>query len=347
MTSFFKAQKQKGTALIVVLLLVATLSFIVLAIVDKTVNTVQRTGASMARTQIHWREAGTEQLSKAVIFRAMSVAGGDVFTEAHPLFTAPYPIPFPQGSGVLALADATRCFNINSLVSANADDGLGRNEAGVDEFKRMAIKLGLGEGEIDEISDVVIDWIDSNSSQELRGAEDGFYTNLPVPFRSGGSLLASVTELRAMKGMSNEIYETLAPFLCAYLTPAPNVINVNFLRPQDAPLLAAALREEIDLVTINEFIAQRPPGGYQSKEEVIALPAFAPLRPREDENNNQNGDEEDKSELLERLDVKSSHVEVAVQLEFNGINIERRLLYSLPLGREPSLQRRTRGGPDR
>ena len=342
-----KTDTQSGTALIVVLLLVATLSFIVLAIVDKTVGAVQRTGASIARTQIHWREAGTEELSKAVIFRAMTTGGGDVFGDAHPLFTAPYPIPFLEGSGVLAFADATRCFNINSLVIPNENGNLGRNEVAVDEFKRMAVKLGLGESEIDQIADVVIDWIDSNNSQELRGAEDGFYTNLPVPFRTGGSLLSSVTELRAMKGMTKEIYEVLSPFLCAYLTPASNTINVNFLRPQDAPLLAAALRDEIDLVAISDFIAQRPPGGYQSKDAVIALPVFAPLRPQEDANNSQNNEEDDKSALLDRLDVTSFHVEVAVQLEFNGINIERRLLYSLPSGSEPSLLRRTRGGPDR
>ena len=210
----------------------------------------------------------------------------------------------------------------------------------------MTTKLGLGEGESDEIIDVVVDWIDEDSNQQLRGAEDGFYTNLPVPFRTGGTLLSSVSELRAMKGVTEEIYTVLSPFLCAYLTPAPNIINVNFLRPQDAPLLAATLRDELDLIAISDLIAQRPPGGYTSKEEFLAVPALAIFKDDDDENSADGDDSQSKSELLERLDVKSTHVEVAVQLEINGIDMERRLLFSLPPGDEPSLLRRLRGGAE-
>lgn len=334
---------QKGAALVVVLLLVATLSFVVLSITSQTVSAVQRTKAAIARTQIYWREIGTEELAKAAIIRSISTQDGDVFTDAHPLFSAPIPIPFSQGTGVLRFADATRCFNINGLVIEKEEGGYERNPLAVDEFQSLSDKIGLGRTEASELADVIIDWIDDDNSQELRGAEDGFYSGLPVPFRTGSTLLASVSELRAMKGVTKEIYDGFAPFLCAFNTPAPNVLNVNFLRPQDAPLLAAAFRDKIAINAIADAIAQRPPGGYRSKEEFLTVPAFAPLA-RNDDNSEE---AKEIAAIVARFDITSTHVEVQVQLEFNEIEMQRRLLFSINESDEPTLERRLRGGPDR
>jgi len=339
-----RPDRQKGAALIVVLLLVATLSFIVLAITSKTVNAVRRSSANIVRNEIYWREIGTEELAAAALNRTINTTGGDVFSDAHPLFAAPISLPLPQGTGTLRFADATRCFNLNSLVIDDGEGGFERNPIAVDEFKSLGVTLGLGDSEAEELADVIVDWIDVDGNQELRGAEDSFYTGLPVPFRTGGTLLASVSELRAMKGVTKELYDGFAPFLCAITTPAPSILNVNFLRPEHAPLLAAALREKIELTAIVDLIAQRPPGGYANKQEFLALPAFAPLN-REKESETSTDEEIDA--IFERVDVKSSYVEVQVQLEFNGIEMERRLLFSLTPGDDPSLIRRMRGGPDR
>ena len=172
---------QKGAALVVVLLLVATLAILMVSITQNTTDAVRRTGANLAREQLYWRHIGAETLALTAIDRALENADTAPLNAEHPLFASPFLLPLEEGSGALRFADATRCFNINALVVGSDDTGFKKNEAAAAEFRRLVESLGLGSTDAEAISDVVVDWIDSDAAQELRGAEDGFYTGLPVP----------------------------------------------------------------------------------------------------------------------------------------------------------------------
>ena len=324
---------QKGAALIVVLLLVATLAFVVLAITERTAASVRRTSAATARAQMLWRMVGAETLSTVVVTKALEQEAANAFTLEHPLLATPFPVPLPEGTGYLRFADASRCFNLNSMVSEATPGAFSKNETGRKEFLALAVASGLGLNEAESLADAIVDWLDTDTSQELRGAEDGFYTGLPVPFRTGGGLFASVTELRAIRGMTREIYDQLSPFFCAYPSVQPVTLNVNLLRPDDAPLLAAVVTG-LDATTARDVIAERPPGGYEDASAFWALPYLEEA-------------EKPAEGATSRVDVTSSHLEVAVGLELDGLNMEERLLFELSTGAQPRLVRRMRGGPDR
>ena len=63
--------------------------------------------------------------------------------------------------------------------------------------------------DVDTIADSAVDWIDPDSNEELNGAEDAYYTNLPVPYQAANAWFSSASELLAVKGMTRELYVAL------------------------------------------------------------------------------------------------------------------------------------------
>src|SRR3546814_14106361 len=75
------------------------------------------------------------------------------------------------------------------------------------------------------------DYIDSNSEPTgSGGAEDADYLGLDPARRVPNNLMASVTGLLAVKGMTPALYGKLAPYLCA-LPTVGTTIHVNTASP--------------------------------------------------------------------------------------------------------------------
>lgn len=302
--------RQRGAALIIVLLLAATLSFLVLALVAATTQSARRSGGAAMRGELLWRASSAEIIAKAAISEALRVAdlGGPPLTRAHPLFAQQLNIPFTNGAGAIIFADASRCFNVNSLGDSASDTA-------VAEFVTLLIAAGLSDADAQSLAGVVKDWIDEDSVQEIGGAEDGFYTSLPTPYRTGGAPVASVSELRAMKGVTGGIYGAISPFLCALPTGDAAIVNVNALRREDAPLLTAITSGVLDPVTAADLLEDRPPGGWANVEQFLALRAFQ--------------DEEfDIQGLSARISVTPQYVEAVAGATVNEIDMSVRLLFA-------------------
>ncbi len=303
---------ERGAALIIVLLLAATLSLLVLALVAATTQSAQRTGGSMVRGELLWRASSAEIIAQAAISEALRVAdqGGPALTRAHPLFSQQLDIPFSNGAGAVIFADASRCFNVNSL--AEDDDG---DNGAVAEFVLLMTSAGFSDADAQTIAGVVKDWVDTDTVQEIGGAEDGFYASLPTPYRTGGGPVASVSEMRAMRGVTGEFYAAISPFLCALPTNNGAVLNVNALRPEDAPLLTAVTAGALDRTTAADILENRPPGGWSNVEQFFALPPFQE-------------DGFDRQSLTSRISVSPQYIEAIAGATVNDIDMSVRLLFS-------------------
>jgi len=305
---------QRGAALIIVLLLAATLSFLVLALVAATTQSVRRTGGAAIRGELLWRATSAEIIAKAAINEALLAAdqGGPPLTRAHPLFSQQLDIPFTNGAGAIVFADASRCFNINSLAEGvDSDSGAGP----MAEFVTLLTGLGLSDGEAQTIAGAAKDWIDDDTTQEIGGAEDSFYAGLPTPYRTGGTAIASVSELRAMKGVTGAIFAAISPYLCAHPDSAPAILNINVLRPQDAPLLTAAGGGALDPSIAADLLEKRPPGGWANTEQFLALPPFQ-------------DDDFDAQGFGARISVTPQYIEALAGATVNDIDMNVRLMFS-------------------
>lgn len=321
-----RTDRQRGAALIIVLLLTATLSFLVLALVAATTLSVRRSGGAAIRGELLWRAASAEIIAKAAISEAFRVngEGGPALTRAHPLFAQQLDIPFTNGAGAIIFADASRCFNVNSLRDSAGEEGAAA------EFAAMLIATGLSDADARALAGVVKDWIDDDAAQEIGGAEDGFYESLPTPYRTGGALVASVSELRAMKGVTGVLYAAVSPFLCALPTSDAAIVNVNALRREDAPLLTAITSGVVDPVSAAELIEDRPPGGWTNVDQFLALPFF------QDEDFDTQG-------LSARISVTPRYIEAVAGATVNEIDMSVRLLFATEESGDVRLISRTLG----
>lgn len=302
---------ERGAALVIVLLLVATMSFIALAISERTALSARRAVNAAARSEILWLGTGAEALARAALKKATE--GSDKLTQASPLFAAPVELPIEGGGVVLAFADRTRCFNLNSLVAADENGERGPVEAAAKEFSALIDAVGSAGGE--SVIAAVADWIDADSLQEPRGAEDDAYANLPTPYRTGAGPLADISELRAMPAVAVALYRSLAPHLCAYSRGAPGGVNVNMLDTDDAPLLAALTGGKLTAAEAAELIRGRPEAGYQSPEAFWGQSAFAGIELNETQRN--------------RVRLTSDHIEAYAVITYAGMTVNLSMLFEV------------------
>lgn len=127
------------------------------------------------------------------------------------------------------------------------------NHVGEEALKEILRNCGLSGDEAEKLGDAILDWRDEDDRTRPGGAEEQEYRSLPEPVKPRNGRLASVGELRHVRGVTPEFYER---FLSVVFTvdsgmPGvnPNVAPIEVLRvlPGFTPELAAlavARREE-------------------------------------------------------------------------------------------------------
>ncbi len=320
MTARSTPSRQRGAALIVVLLLVATLSFILLSITNIVTAGIERSASDRARSDFFWRAAAGETIAREILKKYLATSPARM-ARGSEIFGDPIELPIEGGAATIAFRDGSACFNINSLVSGGPGSYTG-DPTNIAGFVKMLEAVGLGSGEAAKLADVVVDFIDSDDLSSGQGAEDSFYTALPTPYRTSGQLIQSLSELRAMDGVSRTLYRKVQPYLCALAGTAPAPINVNMIGPDHAPVLLARLPADsgVSLNDIRSQIGAVPPGGVSNLEALEAPLSTVP-----------------------GIAVVSGYIEALIRLEVNDRTIEEKLLFEAPPSAPPKLVARTFG----
>jgi len=176
-------------------------------------------------------------------------------------------LPVEGGAIKVSIEDAQGRFNLNSVWRNNA-----QSPQDIAIFERLIERLQLDRS----LANALVNWIDPNSNVRAGGAEDIAYLNLNPPYRAANRPLASVDELRLVRGFDAKTVAALLPYVTVLPPAAASEINVNTA----SPVVLAALVQGLDLPTaqriadgrlgkpfnnINEFKSELPPG--------LALPA--------------------------------------------------------------------------
>ncbi len=103
-----------------------------------------------------------------------------------------------------------------------------------------------------QLANAVADWIDTNSEARAGGAEDIDYLNLNPPYRAANRPMASVDELRLIRGFDAKTVAALVPYVTV-LPATSNNVNVNTASPE----LLAALVQGLDLPTAQRIAEER------------------------------------------------------------------------------------------
>lgn len=265
-------RRQRGVALLTVLLLVAVMAVLVVAMLDDIRFALRRAGNAQAVAQAQWHALGAETLAMAQIERLARRDPG--FTTLAGGWNG-RSFLFPVDDGVIrvTLADATACFNLNSVVQG-AGELLTRDETGIAQYQALLEALDFPPAQARALADALADWVDSDQQRAGLGHEDPGYARGRDGYRTAGTLLAEPSELRAIHGYSSAVYARLRPHVCALPTPALSPVNLNTLQDQDAPVLAMLAAGELDVERARRVIASRPVHGWRSFDEFLRSPGL-------------------------------------------------------------------------
>lgn len=262
------SEKERGAALLTVLLLVAVIAILAAHGIDRLAGATKLASnareLSQAKAYLIAAESigmqSAEQIVSASPGRTINVGGWNGKEQKFPV---------PGGIIAATLADGGNCFNINSLVTQQEEVLTARPE-GLAQFSRMMVMLGILDGDAADIAESVADWIDSDTVASPRGAEDQYYLQQETPYRTANALIVDVSELRTIKGVSDDVFVRLAPWICALPTTDLSPININTLRPEQAILLAMLGAVPSDLTPARQFLGRRAELGYASLNDFWA-----------------------------------------------------------------------------
>ncbi|MCK7548357.1 type II secretion system minor pseudopilin GspK [Marinobacter koreensis] len=260
---------ERGVALIMVLLALALVVMLAAGMTRQLNIRVFKAGHYLAQQQGYSIALGAEAFARRILTRDFEDdkddnAMVDSLDEVWASNSAILPLD-ENGVVEVQIDDLGGRFNLNDLVTASGQvDTLAK-----DRFSRLLQALG-----INGISaDTLVDWIDANDQTiSAYGAEDGQYLMADPGYRAANQPFTSVTELRLVQGMTEEIYQALKPYVAA--VPVSGVgINVN---TASGPVLQS-LHEKLSESDIQSVLKKREEQPFENVQDFLALPEFAGL----------------------------------------------------------------------
>jgi len=205
--------------------------------------------------------------------------------DASPAAETPAPVPgTPEETPApadpaaeRALGDVARGLDIgvaradapagNSGDAANAQASpLSPQQVAVARFALLLRTLDLPP----ELLPALLDWLDPDSDTRFpNGAEDEYYTRLEPPYRAANGRFVDVSELRVVRGFSEEICAKLAPFVTVLNTATP--INVNTAPAE----ILMSLGPGIDRASAELLVAARQAQPFHDLAALLRHPLLA------------------------------------------------------------------------
>lgn len=256
--------RQRGVALITVLLVVAIVTVVSGAMVARQQLSIRATSNQLQARQAWHYALGGEALAQAILARDLK--GGEPGAAAIDHLLEPWAQPLPafeidQGEILVRIEDLAGRFNLNDLLRDQQP-----NPAAVEQFRRLLLRLQISA----PYAERLLDWIDPDQqpSGEL-GAEDNAYLGLDKPYRSAGRRLHDLSELRLLLDMREEDFQRLAPYVVAL---PPNVpLNVNTA----SAMVLSSLSDNLSLGAAESLVELRRAVPFRNSAAFLAQPALA------------------------------------------------------------------------
>ncbi|QSP93953.1 type II secretion system minor pseudopilin GspK [Marinobacter salinisoli] len=263
-------RNQQGIALIMVLLAMALVVMLSAGMTQQQSIRVFKAGHYLAQQQGTSIALGAEAFARQILFRDFEQDKEDnEFVDTLDEFWAKNSaiLPLDDNIGVVEVQidDLGGRFNLNDLITDNGE---------VDPLAKERMTRLLAALDITAVNvDTLIDWVDSNDQTvSAYGAEDGQYLTAEPGYRAANQPFVSVSELRLIDSMTEEIYQKLKPHVAA-LPVSGLGINVNTASAE----VLRSLHEEVTARSAETVVEKRQEEPFTEIQDFLALPEFAGL----------------------------------------------------------------------
>ncbi|QYJ78986.1 type II secretion system minor pseudopilin GspK [Shewanella acanthi] len=262
--------KQRGVALIVVMLIVALVVIIATNITSRNQLSMRRTLNLAQYDQAYWYSISAEELAKKILKQDLDDSEGRVHRQQY---WAMSDVIFPAEYGEIGgkITDMRSCFNLNALAvtTKELENGQPKLPLAAKQYKALLMGLGMDDFNADHLTQTLKDYLDEDAIASPYGAEDAEYEARNVPYRAANTLMNHRSELRAVIGYTQEIYLKLLPYICVIPGNDRQLLNVNTLEKEQAALLAAMVDNQISTGEAESIINQRPGDGYSKVDDFM------------------------------------------------------------------------------
>jgi general secretion pathway protein K len=255
------AERERGAALLTVLLLVAVISVMATAGLERLRLATRLGGNAVQVGQARAYAQAAEALALSRVDALLGLSP-DRVSLAGDWSGRPFGLPVPEGIATARVSDGGNCFNLNGLVTPVGPGVYATNPGQRVQFTRLLRLLGVPGQTAEQVAGGAADWIDTDADQQPSGAEDPIYLAQTNPYRTAGTLMTDRSELRAVAGVTPELYAQLRPWLCALPRAEAAAINVNTVTPEQAALLAMLGPETLSVEAVRAALLRRPPQGW-------------------------------------------------------------------------------------
>lgn len=248
--------KQSGVALISVLLVFAIVTLLVSQLISRSQLDIERTRWLFSEAQAFQYALGGEALARQLLWQQQK----DMRAEGLDISPIPPQLPvYKPESGQMAveIVDLQGLLNVNNITS-NGNERLPVTRL----FNNLLLKP--------ELSQVLLDWVDADTTPLPGGAEDNTYLAFAQPYRAANHPLNNPSELLALAGMSAKDVATIKPYITAL--PVNTPINVNTAPAEIFDVINPGLSGQ----QIASFRTSNPPG-YLTVDEFMLSDTSAGL----------------------------------------------------------------------
>ena len=265
-------QSERGVALVITLLMVALLVTLILEFDASTRNELQAATNFRDGMKASYLAKAGVSAAQAILEEDMKIDSmfGRNYDTLFEIWAMPLP-NYPIGDGVVSVyvTDEAGKLNLNDL-AALTDREASDSPILLDHTRRFEqlFELLFLDG---RVLDAILDWLDPDDRQRADGAEAPYYGALDRPYDIKNGPFDSLSELRLVKGMTEQVFERLRPFVTVY-PRAPNGITPVNINTAD-PLVLQALGDQgnISEAMAGDILQARPFQTTQDLNRVTAL----------------------------------------------------------------------------
>lgn len=266
---------QQGVALLTAVMVVALASTLIAGLMVTQNLSIHRAANMRSIDAAWWYLVGLEEWAGTILRRDAEANQVDNLNE--PWAQAIDFLPVDEGVLSGQLVDLNGRFNLNSLAQPQANNPTpGQDAANTPEPLQVFIRLLASIPELQnqptvDLGTKIADWVDADANPRFPGgAEDETYMGMTPPRRAANQLMASVTELRLIAGVTPEIYAALLPHV-AVLPTTELSINVNTATPAVLQSLAVGVTP----AEIEGLLVQRESQPWEDTQSFAAEAVFA------------------------------------------------------------------------
>lgn len=262
-----RTDKQKGVALLVVLILLVMMSALAARISQQFCRNLQKTHYQVSQQQLRWAMQVQEKTVKAILQTEASGESRALAPDGD--WHQPLETRGDDYTLVSQTEDAQDCFNVNNLLAADkgpqvqdaaAAAGKPRKEQIVEQ---LLTDSGVSQATAEAVYSQLVDYLDGDATTAREGAESDAWAGAVPARQPANQMMRTIAEIKLLPAFPAQAYPTVSKLLCALPDPASKV-DVNTLKPEQAGVLAAMFPGKLTEEDARRLIDARPEAGWES-----------------------------------------------------------------------------------